>query len=75
MSWRDSLTDEQLAPILAAHAEDERLAEAAYREQQACESPEARDAYWRGVFAAMPGWMRDVRYSTRPWLNRPRSHE
>lgn len=72
-AWRNTWSDEQVA---AAMADLDAAAEQAARdraEQDAWESIEAEESKWRGVFAAMPAWMRGVTYSNRPWLNKPRS--
>lgn len=39
-------------------------------EREACESVEAEEAKWRGIFAANPHKNDRLYYSTRPWLNR-----
>lgn len=52
--------------VRRGHEDDQARAEAEWREQQLCESIEAREAYWSELFAGMPQWIRDVRYDTGP---------
>jgi hypothetical protein len=47
-----------LAAARAQEAADDAAAEAAWRDRELCESPEAVEAYWSGVFAQMPEWVR-----------------
>ena len=44
-------------------------------DQLACESVEAEESKWRGIWAANPDAGRPVYYSTRPHLNRGRSRD
>lgn len=50
--------------VRRGHEADEADARARYEEQRLCESDEATEAYWQGVFAAMPDDYRRAEYKT-----------
>ena len=67
--------DDEHAALRADRERDLANARAEWEERRLVESIEAEEAHWEGVMRAQPDWSRTVHYTTRPWLNRPRSDD